>query len=229
MLDAIALLPRNNQPVVLFTRHSIRELADANGFAGYKLPLTDVGRELAFAWGEWLSKSTSLKLTTCVSSPISRCVDTANLMLQGTQTNQNLKSIINIDQHNLLVEPGSFVVDIAKAGPYFRQQGALQFINGFLNQQLPGMKIPMQGAQDILRLLFDHAPKQDHGLLLAVSHDTILSALFAIMLNKTQITQADWPEMMEGAFLWFEGDQFENVIIHWVWRGVQYQFYPTTP
>jgi hypothetical protein len=51
MQAGLALLPKS-RPIVLLTRHSIRELVDEQGFAGYKLPLTDQGRRLAYAWGE---------------------------------------------------------------------------------------------------------------------------------------------------------------------------------
>lgn len=234
MLKAIDLLPKSSRPLVLLTRHSIRELADSNGFASYQLPLTDIGRNVAFEWGKWLAINTDLQLAACLSSPIPRCVDTASEMLKGIQAAQTENSpnantnisLLNIDQHNLLVEPGSFVVDIAQAGPRFKQYGALKFINHFLSNQLPGMKVPIQGAQDILRLLFDNLPQQDNHLLLAVSHDTILAALFAVMAGHAQIERKDWPQMMEGAFMWFDGDTFEHSTVNWIWRSQHYRFKP---
>ena len=239
MFQAVDLLPKDGQPRILLTRHSIRELADSDGFAGYQLPLTPIGRNLAFEWGQWLSQHSDLQIAGCISSPIERCVDTAIEMLKGAALSHTMVSPMNgatqdlnvsINQHGLLVEPGSFVVDIAQAGPHFRQYGALKFINQFLNHQLPGMKMPIEGAQDILRLLFDHIPKQENGLLLAVSHDTILSALFAVMAGQQKVERKDWPQMMEGAFLWFDGDMdtghFEDSIVNWIWRGQHYRFKP---
>lgn len=249
MFQAVELLPKTSQPLILMTRHSIREPADSHGFASYQLPLTPIGRDLAFDWGKWLVETTGLQVTGCLSSPIPRCVDTARIMLQGAQfahqpafdhhdklepthTADDIStSLLNIDQpninqHNLLVEPGSFVTDVAQAGPHFKQYGALKFINAFLQQQLPGMKVPQQGAQDILRLLFEHRPQQAGQLLLAVSHDTILAALFSVMAGQASLLQTDWPEMMEGAFLWFEGNRFEHSQVHWIWRGQYYQFRP---
>lgn len=236
MFEAIELLPKSSQPLVLLTRHSIREPADNTGFASYQLPLTPVGRHLAFEWGKWLSVNTSLQIAACLSSPIPRCIDTASEMLKGAQAALQVPvkpplqpaetSLLNIDQHNLLVEPGSFVLDVAQAGPRFKQYGALKFINHFLSDQLPGMKMPVQGAQDILRLLFDNLPAQDNHLLLAVSHDTILAALFAVMAGQTRLERKDWPNMMEGAFLWFEGDTFEHSRVNWIWRGQHYCFKP---
>ncbi len=51
MFRALDLLPDPNIPVTLFTRHSLRELVNGQGLAGYDLQLTDQGRELAKAWG----------------------------------------------------------------------------------------------------------------------------------------------------------------------------------
>ncbi len=56
MFEAIDLLPDASTPVTLFTRHSLRELVDGQGLAGYDLQLTPQGRELAQAWGNYLIK-----------------------------------------------------------------------------------------------------------------------------------------------------------------------------
>lgn len=227
MIKAIPLLPEKDHPLILLTRHSIRESAPNNGFASYKLPLTQTGRDLALVWGQYLAEQTQRQLASCVSSPIPRCIDTATLMLEGyALANLHHSDGFKVAQHNLLVEPGSFVVDVNLAGPHFIQYGALKFINAFLNNQLPGMKLPMQGVQDILKLLFEHLPKQAGELSLAVSHDTILAAMFSLMAGHSKIERQDWPLMMEGAFLWFEGDTFERCVVHWLWRGEEYEFRP---
>ena len=259
MFQAVDLLPKNGQPMVLLTRHSIRELADNQGFATYDLPLTPVGRHLAFEWGHWLSQNSDLQIAACLSSPIPRCIDTATEMLKGAELSHGTSRIVqsgiieagfiksgdrnmlastglidntaptlplNITQQSLLVEPGSFVLDIAQAGPHFMQSGALNFLNMFLSNQLPGMKMPIEGAQDILRLLFKYLPQKSNELLLAVSHDTILAALFSVMAGQSKVESKDWPHMMEGAFLWFDGDQFETSIVNWIWRGQYYRFKP---
>jgi broad specificity phosphatase PhoE len=227
MLKALPLLPEQDQPLILLTRHSIRESAPNNGFASYKLPLTDVGRDLALVWGQYLAEQTQRTVATCVSSPIPRCVDTATLMLDGyALALPHHLNDFDVAEHNLLVEPGSFVLDVSLAGPQFIQYGALKFINAFLNNQLAGMKMPMQGVQDILRLLFEHLPKQPSQLSLAVSHDTILAAMFSLMAGHSKIERQDWPLMMEGAFLWFEGETFEDSVVHWLWRGEKREFRP---
>ncbi len=221
MLKALDLLPNLDVPVTLFTRHSLRELVDGQGLSGYDLPLTQDGRELAVAWGEYLISNTGRHIEHCISSPIQRCVDTASLMLQGAELANSADNThqIEIVQQGLLVEPGSFVLDIAQAAPHFRRQGARGFINSFVNHQLPGMKHPINGVIDVLQLLHLFHAKQVAGLSLAVSHDTILAGILTVMMNKDQIQAHDWPQMMEGLFIWFEGDIFHESRLSYIWRG----------
>jgi broad specificity phosphatase PhoE len=220
MQAGLALLPKS-QPIILLTRHSIRELVDDQGFSGYQLPLTEQGRQLAVAWGEHFCTWTKRQFHACVSSPISRCVDTAVLMLEGSKRLNNFQPLQpTIIKSKLLVEPGSFVQDGETLTPLFMQYGALAFINFFLGQQVSGMKHPKQGVLDILSLLYQHLPDRENSVLLAVSHDTILAVFLAIMHDEKTVSLDDWPEMMEGIFLWFDGDCFEESQVHWVWRGV---------
>ena len=221
MLKAIDLLPEAKVPVTLFTRHSIREMVLGQGLAGYDLQLTSQGRELAEAWGCYLIENTDRSIQHWISSPIQRCVDTAALMIQGADSNTSAQNThhIEIVEQGLLVEPGSFVLDIKQAGPYFRKQGALGFINSFVNNALPGMKHPISGVVDVLELIYNAHPQNQFGLSLAVSHDTILAAIIAVISGHKSISQEDWPKMMEGLFVWFEGDQFLESKLKWIWRG----------
>lgn len=217
------------QPLILLTRHSIREQADGQRFASYALPLTPQGRALAQSWGRYLLEQTGRTVRSCVSSPIQRCLDTASLMLAGQAEvlGLNPDTPAPIEQNMLLVEPGGFVHDIQQAGPLFFQYGSLGFINAFLREEVPGMKLPQHGVADILQLLYSrsraHAQAVTQTLHLAVSHDTILVALLAVMAEQRAISWVDWPEMMEGVWLWFEGDEFRDAVLHWLWRGIHYQ------
>lgn len=221
MLKAIDLLPDAQTPVTLFTRHSIREIIVGQGLAGYNLQLTEQGRDLAEAWGGYLVGNTDRVIQHCISSPIQRCVDTAALMIRGADgiTIEPNNHHIEIIEQGLLVEPGSFVLDIKQAGPYFQKQGALGFINSFVNNALPGMKHPIHGVVDVLELIYNTHPTNQYGLSLAVSHDTILAAIIAVISGRNEVTQADWPDMMEGLFVWFEGDEFLESKLKWIWRG----------
>lgn len=221
MLKAIDLLPESSIPVTLFTRHSIREVSEGQGLAGYDLQLTSEGRDLACEWGSYLIHNTDRVIEHCISSPIQRCVDTAALMIEGADRHSAEQHThrIEIIEQGLLVEPGSFVLDIQQAGPYFQKQGALGFINSFVNNALPGMKHPIHGVVDVLELIYNTHPEQHNGLSLAVSHDTIIAAILAIISGQNSVNKDDWPHMMEGLFVWFEGDVFSESKLKWIWRG----------
>lgn len=234
MLQALPLLPPSKVGLMLFTRHSLRPRMFHDGYNGYGIQLSDEGRTLALAWGSYLSQVTQRRLVHCISSPIQRCLDTAMLMMQGA-AGQGLAEIETIEllQQPLLVEPGSFVLDMAQVAETFRQKGAVEFIHQFVQNQLPGTKHPVQGVRDIICLLFTayghQAMQQPASLTLAVSHDTILAACVAVISGHFRVQRDDWPQMMEGLFVWFDdgGGQpcstFEHSVMHWIWRGQRYR------
>lgn len=214
MLDAIALLPKYT-PVVLLTRHSIREVVEGQGLAGYDLQLTEEGVALAQAWGAYLATQ-EMTIVSASTSPIQRCIDTSRHMLAGAGKNvsADLKQVCN----PLLVEPGSFVVDLEKASPSFKKYGALGFVNAFLNNQVEGMKSVRQGVFDILEDLYQLS-QHSSGMHLVVTHDTIMAVTYAYLKQLKVLGQSDWPQMMEGMFIWFEGATFLDSDLVWVWRG----------
>ena len=215
MMSSVKILP-DNKRLILFTRHSLRERSDGNGFASYQLPLTPKGRVLAKSWGRWLSGHLPYSLDVdSISSPIGRCIDTAMLMQEGAGLR---RSIVH---QSLLVEPGSLVTEPDIANPIFKEIGVLNFINRFLQNNLDGTKNPFQGGLDILSLFYQHQPEPGH-MLLAVSHDTLLSAFLAVMLDFIEIDWNDWPKMMEGVFLWFDDAPFNTANANFIWRGEVY-------
>lgn len=215
MMASVNLLPTDKR-LILFTRHSLRERSDGNGFASYQLPLTPKGRVLARSWGRWLAGHLPYSMDVdSISSPIGRCIDTAQLMQEGAGLQRDIM------HQSLLVEPGSLVTHPEVASAVFKEVGVLNFINRFLAGNLEGTKNAYQGGLDILSLFYQHQPQQGH-LMLAVSHDTLLSAFLAVMLDVPKIDWNDWPKMMEGVFLWFDDAPFDQADAYLVWRGEVY-------
>ena len=215
MISSVSLLPTDKR-LILFTRHSLRERSDGNGFASYQLPLTPKGRVLAKSWGRWLAGHLPYSLDVdSLSSPIGRCIDTAQLMQAGAGLQRQ------ITHQSLLVEPGSLVTEPELANVVFKEIGVLNFINRFLQGNLEGTKNAYQGGLDILSLFYQHQPQHGH-LMLAVSHDTLLSAFLAVMFDVHEIDWNDWPKMMEGVFLWFDDKPFYDANAYFVWRGAVY-------
>lgn len=216
MLDALNMLPKHPTCVTLFTRHSIRHVSTGQGLAGYDLQLTEEGVELAQQWGQHLVHAMRFSVLACVTSPIQRCIDTASHMLYGGYGDA---SSIVITSNNLLVEPGSFVENHQLASPFFKDLGAIGFINRLIQNDLPGMKNAAQGVLDIFKMIYQLHQTQATGLNLVVTHDTILAVILSLILGLQEVKATDWPKMMEGMFLWFEGDTFDQSTIHLVWRG----------
>ncbi|PNK61964.1 histidine phosphatase family protein [Psychrobacter sp. FDAARGOS_221] len=217
MIQSVKYLPNSNERMLLFTRHSLRERSNGQGFASYDLPLTPKGRVLAKSWGQWLGNHLSYSLDTqSIASPIGRCVNTAQLMQEGAGVDQP------ITHEPLLVEPGSLVTNPFKANMVFKQIGALNFINAFLKDELDSTKPARQGGLDLLSLLYDSQPDPGH-LALAVSHDTLLAAFLGVMRQAGIISWDDWPKMMEGMFVWFDDKPFEESTANFIWRGEHFQ------
>lgn len=202
LLPSLDRLPED-RPIALLTRHSIREQAK-QGFAGYDVPLTPEGVQLAEAWGARLDRP----LHKVWSSPVGRCVDTAKAMLQGAE-----REDIEIDRHMQLVEPGCFVKDIRTVGPLFLQMGPVEFANHHFREPVRGVRSPREGTHRLLSFLRGSLGEPG-SLSLFVTHDTILAAFIYTLLGIERIDDGDWPWMMEGAFLWFDADE-----VHGIWRG----------
>ncbi|MDX1804968.1 MAG: histidine phosphatase family protein [Alcanivorax sp.] len=207
--DALDLIPKD-KPVHLLTRHSVRELAK-NGFADYRLPLTQEGIDMARDWGGRLQRP----IQSFYSSPVGRCVDTARAMAEGARDAGLLVGDVEpeIVTDTTLVEPGCYVEDLNRVGPIFLKMGAMRFLNRHLEEPFDGMLSPAQGRAKLVAYMHERQPEAGH-LAVHVTHDTILAVLVAELHGHTCISEEDWPWMMEGLWLWFADGQ-----LHWIWRG----------
>lgn len=202
LLPSLAHLPED-RPVVLFTRHSIREQPQS-GFAGYDVPLTPRGREVAHAWGGQLGRP----VHSALSSPVGRCVDTAREMLAGAGHRH-----VDVQLTHQLVEPGCFVHDIRAIGKTFISLGPVGFANLHFSEELPGICSARDGTARLVDFMREQLGPPG-SLSLLVTHDTILAACMYTLLEVERIDQSHWPWMMEGAFFWFSDSH-----VNWLWRG----------
>lgn len=205
--DALAHLPED-RPIHLFTRHSVRE-ESPHGFADYRLPLTEEGIRIAEEWGMELGRP----IEAFWSSPVERCVHTAEALRRGGARVGLVEDDIEVRTTRQLVEPGCFVQDIGAVGPAFLRMGAVGFINHHLRESMDGLLTPLEGRDRLLEYLRGREPSPG-SLSVHVTHDTILIAFLAALSGMQEIREPDWPWMMEGLWLWFEGDA-----VRWIWRG----------
>lgn len=200
---AMALLP-SDQPLLLLTRHSVREQAP-NGIPTYDLPLTPEGVTLAEQWGrQW-----PFPLHGLFSSPVGRCVDTATALARGAGAPD-----MAVNTTHMLVEPGCYVQSIGHAGPLFLQLGPLAFANRHLSEPLHGILSPEAGAERLLKHLYESRGSAG-SVTVHVTHDTILAAFIYHLMGREHLHQDDWPWMLEGAWLWFD----DADTVRWIWRG----------
>lgn len=203
LTSALGLLPKD-RPLALLTRHSVREAAP-NGIATYDLPLTAEGVRLAEEWGRQLP----WPLHGLHSSPVGRCVDTATALARGAGRPE-----LDVTTSTTLVEPGCYVHSLGHVGSLFLQLGPLAFANRHFSESLEGILSPEQGGAKLLKHLYEHQGPAG-SLTVHVTHDTILAAFIYHLMDHAPLDEADWPWMLEGAWVWFD----DADTVRWVWRG----------
>jgi len=190
LLRNIKQLPEE-YPVALLLRHSIREEFGA-GDIGNDFPITEDGKNIAFELGRFLSG----RLRSLHSSPLLRCVQTAQALREGGGYH------LDISEHRFLGDPGVFVLDGALAWSNWEaigNEGVMRHLASE-NYALPGMADPERAAQELLRymlLVMDGSP----GVHVFVTHDTILGPVVARLLKQTHEV-AKGPLFLEGALFW---------------------------
>lgn len=182
--------PRD-RPVALLLRHSVRDHLPP-GDAGHALPITNVGRRLARELGEILRG----RLRTLHTSPLSRCVQTAEELRDGVGEDRS------IETDRLLGDPGVYVIDGQRAWSNWERLGHEGVMRHLVSESdaLPGMARPDEAA----RLLVSHmlaVAGEEPGVHVFITHDSLVTATAARILGQP-LGVDDWPWYLEGAFFW---------------------------
>jgi broad specificity phosphatase PhoE len=180
-----------NQPVALLLRHSVRDDLPP-GEAGNHVPITEIGRQLANELGERIGK----RLCTLHTSPLIRCVQTAEALAYGAGSDAP------IVRDTLLGDPGVFVIDGQRAWINWENLGHEAVMRHLVSSDdaLPGMARPDPAARFLVHHMLSVAGNQA-GLHLFVTHDSLVTATAARLL-KTPLGPDDWPWYLEGVFFW---------------------------
>ena len=190
--------------VSLVIRHAQREEIPAGTF-GHDVNLTADGTRAAEKLGAALSE----KRTICaVSSPVPRCIQTAQAMLRGT----GLPSEIHTDPR--LGGPGAFVIDPGTAGQLFQELPIPEIARRQLQDaaSLPGMRPTSEGIEVLMDLVTSPLGKEGR-LHVFVTHDIILS-VFAASILRSSLEEIGWPDYLEGLLVWRSAGRF-----HFIWQG----------
>lgn len=180
-----------DRPVAVLLRHSVRDDLPPDE-AGNDLPITEIGRQLAVELGTYLRG----RLRTLHTSPLPRCVQTAEALAEGAHA--ELSPIL--DRH--LGDPGVFVIDGQRAWKNWEQLGHEGVMRHLVSETepLPGMASPDEAARFLVQTMLGTATGRS-GVHIFVTHDSLVTATAARLLGKS-LGPDDWPWYLEGAFFW---------------------------
>jgi broad specificity phosphatase PhoE len=175
----------------MLVRHAARPPLPA-GDAGYALPITETGARQAIDLGRLLGA----RLRTLHTSPLLRCVQTAEALCEGAAR------AIAIHPSRLLGDPGVYVLDDRVAADQWSARGHEGVMAHLVREDhaLPGMAVPDHAA----RILVEHMlaiGAEDPGLHAFVTHDSLVTATAARLLREPFGPEA-WPRYLEAAFFW---------------------------
>ena len=188
----------------LVIRHAEREEIPTGTF-GHDVNLSAAGASAAEQLGAALSENRAL---TIVSSPVPRCVQTAEAMLRGAG------STAQVVTYRRLGGPGAFVVDAETAGPLFLELPIPEIARLQLQDEmpLPGMRPTKEGVEILLELTT--SPLGENGRLhVFVTHDIILS-VFVASIFRSSLKETGWPDFLGGLLLWRHAGRLQ-----FSWKG----------
>lgn len=192
-LQALARIPPD-QPAAVLIRHSAREKIP-NGINGDLVPLTDHGRALARDLGAVLGP----RVVRVHSSPVPRCLDTAQQLLTGAA--QSLQVVVD----QVIAASGEFIEDPEIAYATWTQVGHFPTFDAVMRgQRLPGYAEPRLAAQRFVQHLIAHLDQP--GLHVFVSHDSPMACLWA-HLRERPLEQSEWPLFLEAVVVHHQGHQ----------------------
>lgn len=190
VLHQLDRLP-SDRPVVALLRHSVRDHLPP-GDAGYVLPITEGGRRLAIALGSRLRG----RLRTLHASPLVRCLQTAEALNEGAQSD------LVVIPNRLLGDPGVFVLEGGTARSHWERLGHEQVMRHLVTESaaLSGMARPDEAARYLVQSMLGTAAGQP-GIHLFITHDSVVTATAARLIGKP-LGVEDWPWYLEAAFFW---------------------------
>lgn len=203
MLENFKLLPEN-QSAVMIMRHSIRYPIPPGDAYGYHIGLTADGVAAAQAMGLAIPRP----ITYATASPLMRCQDTANLLIQDKMT---------VDAEPLIGAASAYMIDLDPVADYQHTHGPIAMITHLLeHRQLPGFATLKAGSSRLLNTMYERL--QHHpGLHLYVTHDSVLAPLVYYICGKNYVNEQLWPAVLESALIYFT-----EAYVELIWRGQKF-------
>ena len=174
---------------VLFIRHADRDEIPQNEI-GNNILLNEIGKSNALNLGMTLTHTPICKIYT---SPVERCVQTAEFIKKGTEQN------IEILKSNILGSPGALISNGKKTADLFRNEDGYviysRIINGEKINGFNSLEITFKKLQDFFKEI--HSKKE---LTICISHD-LLIMVYIFILQKKICKQENWLDFLDGISL----------------------------
>ena len=192
----------------LVLRHSLRG-DSRKGEVGLDVLLTREGEVLARHFG----RHCDFEITRLATSPISRCVQTAECIANGYSEAHRTPPPIEPSE----VLSQSYISDLPAAQELFRCHSPYEIMSAFLKgENLPGMRDLQTSMQILLGYLFSG---EGRGLEVFITHDTFLLGLVCFCHGIYELEgKTLWPYMLEGAFLSYDP---AKAYVSCIFRGVE--------
>jgi broad specificity phosphatase PhoE len=183
--DTLALIDevRNKgvEHVAVIMRHSARTYD--RGIRDFDNPLTDEGRQLAYDWGRSLPKELSVR---AYSSPVNRCVETAEKILSGHEEDGGKTH----GRRDIEALGTNHILDFARFAMTVRNMGSMDemYATWFAGKLAPDLLLPSHTLATITaHVILDKLRRPVGGpqLDILVSHDMNLYPLRHHLLNQT--------------------------------------------
>lgn len=173
----------------LLIRHSDRDKIPRGTF-GNEILLNEKGKQNSLKFGESIA---GLRLNKILTSPIKRCIQTAELIAKGYGKE------IEIIETKALGDPGLHITDEKTAGQFFLHYGFDEMYNRFVNEiEIPGVL----NASEFNRSFTNHLVENttENGLTIFVTHDMLI-AFYHYSLNKSIYKKENWIKYLSGLLL----------------------------
>lgn len=185
MRDQIISISKPGNTVVVL-RHADRNKIPDGEFGNHVL-LNDIGIKNSIAFGRDLR---TLSIAKIVSSPIQRCIQTAEYIIEG------YGRPVTINTSRYLGDPGMHVTDAEAAGNYYLKHGGFAMLEKFIQgEPVPGMPTQHDFRRDFSQYLKEES--NEKGLTLMITHDFLI-AVADYTLNNKSYTPETWVGYLNG-------------------------------
>ena len=188
-IDKIREVYANSKNISLILRHAERFEIKKSEF-GNDVLLNETGIKSSYEFGENLSEFNISKIYT---SPIQRCVQTAENIIKGYNKN------VQIIETKILGDPGIHVSDEDLLGKYYFQYGFWKIFQNFKNnKKVDGLKFQEQLKTTFFSYISETT--KNEGLTLYITHDWLI-AFFAYAANIYEYTEKNWIDYLRGLII----------------------------